>query len=92
MGKEHISLNKESWLNDSCLGDTIENFEIMKIIGRGNGSLTFKVNRKHPLMGCSLNSNLLCLSTIYISANLPYRLQFLCQFLRNPFQCIKFHV
>ena len=45
-GKEHISLNKESWLNDSCLGDTIEDFEIMKIIGRGNGSLTLKVKSK----------------------------------------------
>lgn len=45
-GKEHIVLNNESLLNDSCLGDSIDDFEIMKIIGRGNESLTLKVKSK----------------------------------------------
>ena len=45
-GKEHIVLNNESLLNDSYSGDTINDFETMKIIGRGNKSLTLKVKSK----------------------------------------------
>ena len=45
-GKEHIVLNNESLLNDSYSGDTIDDFETMKIIGRGNKSLTLKVKSK----------------------------------------------
>jgi len=45
-GKGHIVLNNESLLNESSLGYTLDDFKIMKIIGRGKESLTLKVKSK----------------------------------------------
>ena len=65
-GKQHIVFNNESLLNDSFLGDKIEDFEFMKIIGRGNESLTLKVKSK-------INDNIYVLKKINAQLSMPER-------------------
>ena len=66
LGEDHIVFNNESLLNNSFLGDKIEDFEIMKIIGRGNVCLTLKVKSK-------INSNIYVMKIINTKLSLAER-------------------